>query len=251
MKSKRALIISTEFPPALGGIGSHAFYLAKELQNIGWQLVVASEQSYVSSNEIEESNKRSSFPVYRLLPTPSVLLLFRKLLFLIKIIVKHRPNIIIGTGKHGSWFAFAVSKITFRKCVLIGHGTEFTVTMSPLSEKINQYVYSSCHKLICVSNYTLQVALQKGILNANPIVIHNGGDTENFKVLEKATVAKFRLANNLVDRKTILTLGNVSDRKGQEWIIRAMPKVIATIPNAHYYCIGTPSIVPKLKEIIF
>lgn len=37
---KKIIIISTEFPPGPGGIGSHAYSLTEALSNKGWEMDV-------------------------------------------------------------------------------------------------------------------------------------------------------------------------------------------------------------------
>ena len=115
---KSILIISTEFPPAPGGIGSHAFALANELTKLNWKVLVATEQNYSTQKEIDTFNQSQDFPIYQLQPTPSLFSLVRKTFFLIKLIIKNKPKYICGTGKHGAWFAFFIAKICFKKSII-------------------------------------------------------------------------------------------------------------------------------------
>jgi hypothetical protein len=75
---KSILIISTEFPPAPGGIGSHAFALANELTKLNWKVIAATEQNYTTQIEIDTFNQSQDFPIYQLQPTPSLFSLVRK-----------------------------------------------------------------------------------------------------------------------------------------------------------------------------
>jgi len=249
MKSKRILLISTEFPPAPGGIGSHAFYLIKELRKLGWEITVASEQSGTENAEIDTFNARSEYPVFRLFPVPNMPLLIKKILFLLKLCIQKNPSIIVGTGKHGSWFAYFISRIMFKKCVLIGHGTEFTLLQSNRSKNLNEWIYSKCDTLIHVSNFTMKTAESVGIKNKKTYVIHNGADADFFKRLSAENIELFTKEQTLENQKIILTVGNMSDRKGQEWVIRAMPMVVSKVPSAHYYCVGLPSWQQKFQNI--
>lgn len=248
-KKKSILIVSTEFPPAPGGIGSHAFALANELKILGWEVTVATEQNYATDEEIIAFNNSQNFQIVRLNPTPSAFSLLKKVFFLFKLILKNRPKYICGTGKHGAWFGYLISKICFKKSILIGHGTEFTVTMSERSKKINKFVYSNASILVSVSNYTLKTIEKVGIKNKNAHVIHNGANPLDFFKLKNEEVDKIRVINNLMDKNVILTIGNVTPRKGQEWIIRALPQILEEFPNTHYYCIGLPSIKSQLENL--
>ncbi len=249
MKNKSVFIVSTEFLPGPGGIGSHAYQLAKELHKLGWQVTVFSEQGNCPDNEIEEFNRNSVFKVIRLFPTPSMALLLLKLFKLVWAAITQRPGVIIGTGKHGAWFAVLTGKLTFTKTALIGHGTEFIVTMSDRSHKINNKVFTSADALIHVSAYTRHIAESIGVVNKNTHILHNGGDDELFYPLPAETIEKFKQEKGLAGQKVILTVGNVQPRKGHEFVIRAMPAIVKHIPNAHYYCVGPPTIKPYLESV--
>jgi phosphatidylinositol alpha-1,6-mannosyltransferase len=249
MQNKSILIVSTEFPPAPGGIGSHAFALAYELEKLGWDVTVATEQNYAPDYEIIIFNKSQNFRIEQLKPTPSAFRLLRKVVFLIRLTIKHKPTYVCGTGKHGAWFGYLISKICFKKSILIGHGTEFTVTMSERSKKINKFVYSNASILVSVSNYTLKTIENVGIKNKNAHVIHNGANPFDFFKLNHEEVDKIRVNNNLMDKNVILTIGNVTPRKGQEWVIRALPQILEEFPNTHYYCIGLPTIKSELENL--
>ena len=246
---KSILIISTEFPPAPGGIGSHAFALANELTKLNWKVLVATEQNYSTQKEIDTFNQSQDFPIYQLQPTPSLFSLVRKTFFLIKLIIKNKPKYICGTGKHGAWFAFFIAKICFKKSILIGHGTEFTVGMSERSKKMNNYIYSNSNLLIPVSYYTEKIINSTGILNKNTCVIHNGADQNNYYILKNEVINEFKKTNDLNDKKIIITLGNVTLRKGQEWVIRSFPQIIQKHPTTHYFCIGLPTIKNELEKL--
>ena len=52
----RLLLSSSEFPPGPGGIGSHAFQVARNLLGLGWEVKVLSPQDYSTDEEIESFN---------------------------------------------------------------------------------------------------------------------------------------------------------------------------------------------------
>ena len=250
MGSKKIFIISTEFPPGPGGIGAHAYQLAKELYRLGWDVNVFSEQGHTTEKDINRFNQNSPFKIFRLFPTPSIISLVFKFLKLFFASLFYRPHIILGSGKHGAWFAVIIGKLTFRKTAAVGHGTEFLITMSDRSRAVNNWVYSSADAIVHVSAYTKKISEQAGINNRNTHVIHNGADNEIFYRLTEAEIQNFKKQKNIFDKKIIVTVGNVQVRKGHEWVIRAMPEIIKQVPNAHYYCVGQPTIQPELEKII-
>jgi phosphatidylinositol alpha-1,6-mannosyltransferase len=249
MGKKNIFIFSTEFPPGPGGIGSHAYQIAKELHRLGWDVKVFSEQAWATEEEIATYNRVSPFKIYRLFPTPSILSLIAKFFRLFFVTLYHRPKIVFGSGKHAAWFAVLIGKFTFRKSVVAGHGTEFIVTASPRSRSFNNWIYSSADAIIHVSAFTRKISESAGVKNKNPVVIHNGADNELFYRLNAAQIENFKRQKGVLDKRVIVTVGNVQLRKGQEWVIRAMPAIIKQVPNAHYYCVGQATTKPRLEAI--
>ena len=50
MKNK-ILVISSEFPPGPGGIGSHAFNLSNELNKRGYKVIINTKSDYVDKDQ--------------------------------------------------------------------------------------------------------------------------------------------------------------------------------------------------------
>lgn len=242
-------MISTELPPSTGGIGTHAFELAKELQDWGWEVTVFTEFPRSSKEENEAYHKNTRFKIVQLFPTPSVITLLLKVWKIFLQAIIHRPGIIVGTGKHGAWFAVLIAKLSFRKSALVGHGTEFTAIMSERSKKINVWVYSNADKMIYVSDYTRQIAESVGIFNPHSLILHNGADHHLFYTLPADEVEEFKTQKNINGQKIITTVGRLYHRKGNEWVIRALPKILEAVPNTHYYCIGPDNIREHLLKV--
>ncbi len=62
----RLLILSSEFRPGPGGIGTHAYELAKTLTVCGWEITVLSPQSFEKNSVIGEFNKKQPFKIINL-----------------------------------------------------------------------------------------------------------------------------------------------------------------------------------------
>ena len=62
---KKIIIISTEFPPGPGGIGSHAYSLTEALSNKGWEMDVFTCGDYSSKQTIVDFDRKQSFKIHR------------------------------------------------------------------------------------------------------------------------------------------------------------------------------------------
>ena len=59
----RILLISSEFPPGPGGIGTHAYQLAKALTQHHYEVHVLSPQDYADESEIQAFNAQLNFHI--------------------------------------------------------------------------------------------------------------------------------------------------------------------------------------------
>jgi phosphatidylinositol alpha-1,6-mannosyltransferase len=76
-------------------------------------------------------------------------------------------------------------------------------------------------------------------------VITNGADAAKFRIINPQEAMEFKAGAGLNQKRILLTVGNVSDRKGQDVVIRALPGIITQVPDAHYFMAGLPT---KEKE---
>lgn len=138
-----------------------------------------------------------------------------------------------------SWFNYFSKKIFF-----IFHGT-FAVSyldnwkFSRLLKKI----YARAEKIFCVSNFTKEQVLKRVALN-NLEVISNGVDFEKFKNPPR-NQKNFRQG----DKKIILGVGVLKDRKGYHVTIPAVAEVIKKI-NIKYYIVGNDDDRPYRAELM-
>ena len=64
MKNK-ILIISSEFPPGPGGIGSHAFNLSDGLSKRGYEVIINTKSDYVDKYQEDLFDIKFSYKIYR------------------------------------------------------------------------------------------------------------------------------------------------------------------------------------------
>lgn len=237
----RLLIVSSEFPPGPGGIGTHSYQLAHHLGRMGWEAAVATSQDYCSDEEVEGFNRRQPFPIVRFRSVRSPLIeAFYRLRVVSNHIREQQPDIIVASGDRA---VMLVSWISWRHglpWVAVGHGVEFGV--SALWERcLTRLAFRRAAAVVCVSAYTKGRMGAAGIVPRVSRVIHNGADPLRFTVLAEDDVRRFRARLGLADARLLLTVGNVTDRKGQEVVIRALPAILRAEPATHYLMAGLPT----------
>ena len=179
----KAILFTTDFAPSKGGgICTHSNFMVETLTKLGWEFTVLCEY-YIHSTDEEINNYASQkgLKIYRLPSSLSQYQLLKKILFCIRICNKNKPDVIIGTGRHPTWFASFTSMILRIPLVTIGHGTEFTQSTSKYDFKINKWAYGRSNFIISISEYTKEIILKSGIKNKNIKVIPNPANEQIFK----------------------------------------------------------------------
>lgn len=246
----RIAVFSVEFPPGPGGIGTHAFQLARHLSSRGWDVSVVTPQDHASNDDISAFNRRLPFNLFPLHPVPCapVEALYRLAKGLLHV-ARVRPDILVATGKRAAWVTYALSCLYRLPWVAVGHGSEFG-TPSRFVQALMRWTYSRADAVVCVSDFTRTFLEASGIRPRHLSVIPNGADDETFHIQKPFETRSGAEALGLpASSRLILTVGNVCDRKGQDVVIRALPAVVRQIPDAHYLLAGLPTIRDRLATL--
>lgn len=243
------IIVSSEFPPGPGGIGNHAFHLASQLHMNGWEVRVISPQDYASNEEIERFNQSRPFRITKLASGRGRL---REVVSRFRILSREiqggRVDILLASGMSAVLLASLAARIFGLRLVVIGHGKEFGM-QGLIQRTMLRWAYRRAEAIICVSYFTQALMQKMGLKPGISKVIQNGADHERFQVLseelKRTYVQKFRLGYQPV----LLTVGSVTDRKGQEIVIRALPEILKEFPDTHYLMAGLPFEKQKLEAL--
>ncbi len=238
----RVLILSSEFPPGPGGLGTHAFQLARGLHESRHDVRVLTGQNYMPESEIRGFNAAQGFKVSR---QPSGVSKWRRIFMAAGALLFFRPDIVVATGDPSVYLAYLLRFLKGRAVlVAVEHGR---IPPAEWEKKIKRAALRAADAVICVSQYTRKKMEQMGAAFRRSTVITNGADSRVFKVAEDSETRQLRRAN--AGMKVLLTVGNVTERKGQETVIRAMPLILRRVPSAHYFMIGLPTLQKELEAL--
>jgi phosphatidylinositol alpha-1,6-mannosyltransferase len=80
-------------------------------------------------------------------------------------------------------------------------------------------------------------------------VIHHGVDTERFKP-DPGTRVRLRAAQNLsADAPVLVTAAALEERKGVQWVLRALPDILREHPETTYLVLGDGAYRPTLERM--
>jgi len=151
---------------------------------------------------------------------------------------KVKPDVVIATGLRAVWLCGLLLPISRKPWIAIGHGREFGVR--GLERTVTRHAYSRSNAVVCVSRYTWKAMCEAGIAPRTGRVIPNGGDASTFTSLPETETAAFRRSLGFPDARILLTVGHVSERKGQDIVIRALAQ-LRDAGDVHYLMAGLPT----------
>lgn len=235
----RVLVITSEFPPGPGGIGTHAHQIALGLQGLGWEMLVLASQDYATDEDIAAFNAAQSFQVVRLrrVPGPPFEAAYRGVV-LARYLRSFAPDVIVASGSRPVMLAAARLAGRGIPLVAMGHGTEFGGRGGWQAAAVRA-AFGRAAAVVCVSEFTRAQMHEAGIRVKRERVIPNGADPERFRRLPGADRPAIRRELGLPqDVPLIVTVGNVTERKGQDIVVRALAEIREPLD---YAIVGMPT----------
>ena len=246
----RLLLVTTDFPPDLGGTQTYAFELAIRLNDQFDRFAVVT----LFVNDCDTVDSQLAFPVYRVHSSSD--------LFPIK-----ARSVIARLRKHERYDSvFCVSWYAVVACLLVrlfsgplkifsaAHGRELImnpVARIPLLASIYRgfrslVIRHGVNRFFAVSRYTRNVLIQIGVADSQVHVLNNGTNPNQF-FPEDASHIRARLG--VGDGPVIMTIGRLVQRKGIDTMIEALPIVQDRIPGAVYVIAGSGPELDSLQRL--
>ncbi|SHK46055.1 phosphatidylinositol alpha-1,6-mannosyltransferase [Marinobacter antarcticus] len=127
-------------------------------------------------------------------------------------------------------------------CYVHGEDVEVARTSREIS-MLTRWVMNHAEKVIANSENTAQILRSWWGLEDQLVTMTPGVDVDWFRPALSQT------QNRWPDRRTILTVGRLQKRKGQDMMIRALPKIRDQFPCVHYCIIGGGQEEEALREL--
>jgi phosphatidyl-myo-inositol dimannoside synthase len=150
----------------------------------------------------------------------------------------------------GTWLGLALRHLLGTPFINYIHGEEVTTASSYrlYGRRRREYLRRS-DAVVAVSNFTRRYLIDHFGVDPDKIeLIVNGVDANRFQPGPKdpALIARYGLAG----KQVLLTVGRLVERKGIDMTLRAMPAIIARVPDTHYLVVGTGEFEPALRSLV-
>jgi phosphatidylinositol alpha-1,6-mannosyltransferase len=268
----RCLLVTRAFPPVVGGSATVYADLARRAEGA---VVVLTQyldsQSGREQTGWREHDRQAGFRVWRVpllrsLPGRSgsrlhaawrlcrqdLPLMLRVLARVARIVWRERIDVlVIGEVVYGGWLAAPCRFLLRRKVVIYIHGEELTIDSQPatIAQALRGMHLRLAHAIVTVSRFGRRALLERyGIEPAKVALITNGIDLDRFRPRPASPALRDRY--RLSGKRILLTVGRLSERKGMDRVIEALPILLTRHPDLHYLIVGEGEYRPCLERLI-
>jgi len=252
--TKKTLLISEIFPPKNGGSGRWFWELYTRLPKNEYLIAAGKtkgDEALDKTHDLNIKRLNLSSTSWGIKSLTGLTFYWRVFSQVRKLIKQHNITTLhCGRCLPEGFIGYIFNK-TFNIpyiCFIHGEDVEAAATSRELSWIVKK-VLNNATTLICNSQNTANLLLNNWQTSSNKIEILNPGcDTNRFIPAEKSTSIKHSLGWE--DKKVILTVGRLQERKGQDMLIKALPEVIKSIPDVLYAIIGGGEEKPILEKLV-
>jgi len=163
-----------------------------------------------------------------------------------KLIKTHGYDIVHSHTSHAHTLAFFAA-LGCRTCRLVTRRVDFSIFRNRFLP-VNGIKYrfmADCY--IAISHKIKKVMVSDGIGADRIFVVHSGIDLQRFdRVAGDHLVDEFNLKP---DERIVINVAHLAGHKGQKYLVRAIPRVLAVIPKARFFIIGEGELMSELQAL--
>ncbi|MCH7960033.1 MAG: glycosyltransferase family 4 protein [Candidatus Hydrogenedentes bacterium] len=223
------LVLTVDYPPIEGGIGTVALQLSRELAAMGHRVTVIAPYF----PEMESFDRNEPVEVLRFRGYGFGWLRFFPLLIASRKHVRQSDVVFAINISYGGIIAW----LTRRPYVTFGYAYEFLkFRKNPVLSRLLRRVYLRSRLVVAISSFTCQKLQEFGIPSSHIETILPGAPPA--RELSKDERAAIETKYELDTKHVILSVGRFVRRKGHDILVKALPYVLEEFPDAVMVLVG-------------
>lgn len=244
----RVLLVTNDFPPRRGGIQSYLEELVGRLATAGGHDVTVYAPKWKGAEAYDAAAEAAAYRVVRhpttlMLPEPSVESRMRGL------IERHDIETVwFGAAAPLALLAGRARRAGAHRVLASTHGHEVGWSMLPVARSALRRIGDGTDVITYVSRYTRGRFASAFGSHAALEHVPPGVDTDRFRP-DPAARAELRRRYGLGERPTIVCVSRLVPRKGQDMLIRALPRIRQRIDGAVLVIVGGGPYLPTLRKL--
>lgn len=243
---KKTLLITLDFPPNIGGVANYYANLCSHLPPE--DIAVLAPQARSSAKFDEEQD----YSIYREKMLSTHPLVWPKWTRLIPIVKKLIDNegfemILVGNVLPVGTVAYHIQKSREIPYSVFTHGMDIT---TPIGKRkfLMKKILERAKKIYVNSSFLRHELVGLGVHPQRTAVIYPCSNLP--ETADHEEVVDLQKVHDLEDKKVLLTVGRIVQRKGHDMVIRSLKAVQKKVPNVVYVIVGEGPYKPQLEKLI-
>ena len=242
----RTLVITNDFPPRPGGIQTFGYEIVRRFDP---ESVTVLTSTWEGAAEFDAAQ---DFKIIRaqtqtLLPSKKTLAMAREI-----VVSENITRVLFGAAAPLGLLASPLRKLGVKNIVGMTQGHETGWAMTPGTRQALRKIGNDTDYLTYISEYTHQKIAKALSPDAAARMrrIVPGVNVTDFSPANAGAGNQFRTELGWLDRPVIVCVSRLMARKGQDELIRALPQVHQTAPNASLIIVGEGPYRKDLERLI-
>jgi colanic acid/amylovoran biosynthesis glycosyltransferase len=240
---KALLISGVYYPPQVGGISR---FMEKVALALGPDRVCCLTGVAATDDESRGGPKVYRYP--SIVGSSRLLKMVGWASAVLKILMRERPGIVILGAVDDSHFGLWLYRWFNIPFIVFAYGNEILETCSEDYQR-QQLALKKAKRILASSTYTAGIVQEAGGNPDRIEILYPGCDTDFFRPVVANEDLRRRLLGSRHQSSVILTVGNLVSRKGQDMVIRAMPRLLSRVPDAVYMIAGSGPYRDELEKL--
>jgi glycosyltransferase involved in cell wall biosynthesis len=162
-----------------------------------------------------------------------------------KLINKYNYNIVHSHTSHAHSLAFLAS-IGTGVTRLVTRRVDFSIFRHSFLKLSGIKYRFMADYYVAISQKIKEVLVNDGISDQRIFVVHSGIDPQRFmQATGDHLMSEFDIREN---QKVVINVAHLAGHKGQKYLVRAIPQVLAKLPDTRFFIIGKGELMDELKE---
>ncbi len=235
------LVVTNDFPPRVGGVQQYVFNAVRHLPPDRVAVVAPNWPGW------REHDAALPFPVYRFPPT--FLWPTAELAAKVRSLAREHGSEVVLFG-HGLPLGLLGPGLERRglPSVVATHGAEYWFALLPGLAAALRVATSRASRVLAVSRFTGQVVRTAVPARVPVSLLPPGVDAERFRPDQSGDEVRHCHGIGL-DRPLVVCVSRLVPRKGQDVLIRAIPRILRRVPDAALLIVGGGPDRPRLEAL--
>jgi phosphatidylinositol alpha-1,6-mannosyltransferase len=145
--------------------------------------------------------------------------------------------------------AWLVSKLRNIPYGVFTFGMDLLYPQTTVYKGLFNYLLKKADIVFADSSAAAQILPGLGVNPAQVVVVYPSVNITG-RVPDADLLEALRERHGLAGKKCILTVGRLVERKGHDTVLRAMPQILESVPEAHYLIVGQGVHEPTLRALV-